>query len=92
LYTPSLSEQDMIAILTDVQLIEAELTFKKNNQQDVSELTQTYYDQLFEHYGITDSIFSENVRYYTQHPAILETIMDSVTQRLTSSAPTPANH
>ena len=42
-----------------------------------------YYDQLFEHYRITDSIFKQNIKYYSERPDVLEKIMDSVVQRLT---------
>ena len=78
-----LTEQEMVAIMADIQIIEADLTSRKTNQQDITGLPQQYYDQLFEHYGITDSIFMENIRYYTYSPATLERIMDSVVQRLT---------
>ena len=86
-----LSEQEMINVMTDVQIIEADLNYMKTQEKEADELskmdyrklTQSYYDQLFEHYGITDSIFSQNMRYYTQYPAQLEKIMDSVFQRLT---------
>lgn len=73
----------MVSILSDMQIIEADMNFRKSNQQDISGLPQLYYDQLFEHYGITDSVFSENMRYYTTHPDVLERMMDSVMQRLT---------
>jgi len=82
-YKPSLTEQEMISILSDIQILEADLTLRKTNQQDITGLPQQYYDQLFEHYGITDSIFSENLKYYTEHPNDLERLMDSVIQRLT---------
>lgn len=85
-----LSEREMIDIMTDVQIIEADINYRKtqereadNTPKDFRQLTQSYYDQLFEHYGITDSIFSQNMRYYTERPALLEKIMDSVFQRLT---------
>lgn len=73
----------MIALMTDLQIIEADLSFRKTNQEDISGLPQQYYNQLFEHYGITDSIFAENLRFYTEHPVVLERIMDSVVLRLT---------
>ena len=90
----------MIAIMTDVQIIEADINYRKNQSprgqsaetKDYTPLTATYYGQLFEHYGITDSIFSENMRYYTERPEVLDRIMDSVAQRLTSSIPQPTNH
>ena len=77
-----LSEQQMIDILTDVQIIEADLNSRKSKGITIGNLPQSYYSQLFEHYGITDSIFSDNLRYYTQQPEVLETIMDSVGNRL----------
>ena len=92
-----LSEQEMIAIMTDVQIIEADINHKKTKEReqndsvkakpkDFVKMSKVYYDQLFEHYGITDSIFSQNIQYYTERPAVLEKIMDSVVQRLTAES------
>lgn len=91
-----LSEQEMIDVMTDVQIIEADLNFQKAQEREVEpndtvvvkqkdyvKLSREYYSQLFEHYGITDSIFAQNIRYYTEHPTVLEKIMDSVMNRLT---------
>ena len=84
-----LNEKEMIDIMTDVQIIEADINYRKTQVKeegaqplDFRNLTQSYYDQLYEHYGITDSIFSQNLRYYSERPDALEKIMDSVTQRL----------
>ena len=71
----------MIDVMTDAYLIEAQLNVMKGEGKEVSELQTLYYDQLFEHYGITDSIFELNLKYYTYHPDILERVMDSVTNR-----------
>lgn len=78
---PLLTEQQMVDVMTDAYLIEAILNQKKTAGEEVSSLQQTYYDQLFEHYGITDSIFEANMNYYSQNLAVLERIMDSVTNR-----------
>ena len=91
-----LSEQEMINIMTDVQIIEADINYQKSQEReqepndtikiipkDYVKLSRDYYAQLFEHYGITDSIFEQNLKYYTKRPAELEKIMDSVMQRLT---------
>ena len=87
-----LTEQEMISIMTDVQILEADLNIRKSKGKMIGDMPKEYYNQLFEHYGITDSIFAENMRYYTNDPALMERIMDSVTQRLTSSAPQQSNH
>lgn len=76
-----LNEQQMIDVLADSYLIEAELTQLKSEGKDISALQNAYYKQLFEHYGITDSVFETNMKYYAYHPEVLERIMDSVEQR-----------
>ena len=87
-----LTEQEMIAIMYDVQILEADMNYRISNGKMIGDMPKEYYQQLFEHYGITDSIFDENMRYYTRDPATMERIMDSVTQRLTSSAPQQSDH
>lgn len=84
-----LTESEMIDMMTDVQIIEADINYRKTQVKEEGaqplefrNLTQSYYDQLYEHYGITDSIFSQNLRYYSERPEVLEKIMDSVMQRL----------
>ena len=77
-----LSESQMIDIMTDVQIIEADINSRRAKGMNTDSLSVAFYDQLFEHYGITDSIFSFNLKYYTQNLATLENIMDSVTNRL----------
>ncbi len=91
-----LTEQEMIDVLTDIQIIEADINYQKAQERDREEqdsvkivpkdyvkMAREYYDQLYEHYGITDSIFVQNMKYYTERPAVLERMMDSVTNRLT---------
>ena len=130
-----LSEQEMIAVMTDVQIIEADINYQKSTEheqeqafeqrreqlreqererlrklgqetahvaipedtivfrrKDFMKISRECYDQLFEHYGITDSIFTQNIRYYTERPVVLERIMDSVMQRLTSLVQQPTDH
>lgn len=78
-----LSEQEMVAVMTDVQILEADMNRRKADGKIIDGMAEAYYNQLFEHYGITDSIFDQNLRYYTERPEIIERIMDTVTQRLT---------
>jgi hypothetical protein len=87
-----LTEQEMIAIMYYVQILEADMNYRKSNGKMIGDMPKEYYQQLFEHYGITDSIFNQNMRYYTQDPATLERIMDSVMERLTSSVPQQSDH
>ena len=84
-----LTEQEMIDVMTDVQIIEADINHQKAKEHEVGtppkdyiKITRSYYQQLFEHYDINDSIFTQSMRYYTEQPEVLERIMDSVMQRL----------
>lgn len=78
-----LDERQMIDVMTDVQLMEGIISFKKNANQKTTYLKVVGYDTIFAHYGITDSIFEDNIRYYNEaHPLVLGRIMDSVVDRL----------
>ena len=76
-----LDEQQMIDVMTDVYLVEAMLNVKKSQGLPMGALQNDYYEQVFSHYGITDSVFNANMRYYTHSPDVLERIMDSVMNR-----------
>lgn len=80
-----LTEQQMIEVLSDSYLIEAELNQRKTMGENVTKLQEAYYSQFFEHYGIDDTILEQNMAYYTRYPEILERIMDSVNQRFVNA-------
>ena len=81
--TVFLTEPQMIDVITDVQIMEATISYKKNVNQKTAYLKTRGYDTLFAHHGITDSIFRENMNYYySLDPQVLIKIMDSVESRL----------
>ena len=78
-----LSEQQMIDVMTDVQIMEGIISYKRNSNQKTAYLKTIGYDTLFSHYGITDSIFEENIKYYNDvDPQTLIRVLDSVEARL----------
>lgn len=78
-----LSEEQMVDVLADVQIMEGIISYKKNANQLTTYFKTAGYDTLFSHYGITDSIFEENMKYYNSiDPQILMRIMDSVEVRI----------
>lgn len=73
----------MIDVMTDVQIMEGIISYKKSTNQKTVYLKTVGFDTLFSHYGITDSIFEENLKYYNDiDPYTLIRIMDSVETRL----------
>lgn len=78
-----LSEEQMVDVMTDVQIMEGIVSYKRNSNQKTAYLKTIGYDTIFSHYGITDSIFEENIKYYNDvDPQTLIRIMDSVEVRL----------
>ena len=78
-----LTEPQMIDVMTDVQIMEGIISYKRNSNQKTTYLKTIGYDTLFSHYGITDSIFEENLKYYNDvDPHTLIRIMDSVEARI----------
>ena len=81
--TVLLSENQMVDVITDVQIMESAIAYKKNINQPTEYMKTIGYDTLFSHYGITDSIFKVNmVYYYDLEPLTLIRIYDSVESRL----------
>lgn len=77
-----LPEEQMINIMTDAQLLEAGLNHKRNIGQSTTELKSLWYDELFKHYQITNGIFEDNLNYYAEDPAKMESILEEVLARL----------
>lgn len=78
-----LPEPVMIDVMTDVQLMEGVIGYKRSSGQKSLYLKEVGYDSLFSHHGITDSIFIDNVRYYFESkPVTMERVLDSVINRI----------
>ena len=73
-----LSEPQMVEIMTDVYILENAINHRKGKSISTNNLKTKGYEALFEHYGITDSVFYENVDYYNDNPVVMKRVMDSV--------------
>ncbi len=80
--TVQLSQEQMISILTDMHLLEAALSQRRNRGQSTHELKESWYKQLFEKYDITVDIFEENLSFYNDEPAVMEKILEEVMANL----------
>ncbi|MDO5342303.1 MAG: DUF4296 domain-containing protein [Bacteroidia bacterium] len=77
-----LTESQMVDVMTDVQIMESVISYKRSVNGKTAYLKTRGFDTIFAHYGITDSIFKENYDYYIEDPLVMARIMDSVIQRL----------
>ncbi len=73
-----LSEPQMIEIMTDVQILENAINYRKGKGISTDNLKIKGFDTLFSHHGINDSIFFENMDYYNDNPEMMKRVMDSV--------------
>ena len=73
-----LSEPQMVEIMTDVYILENAINHRRGKSISTNNLKTKGYEALFEHYGITDSVFYENVDYYNDNPIVMKRVMDSV--------------
>lgn len=73
-----LTENQMVALITDVQLMEAALNHRRNLGQSVNDVKNPWYNQLFEEHQITEKIFKENMSYYNEQPVVMEQILEKV--------------
>lgn len=75
----------MVEIITDIEIIEAKLNFANERGGSADSLKDSYYQQLYDHHGITKEQLTKNLNYYTQKPQVLEDIMSRVIDSLSQS-------
>ena len=77
-----LSEPQMVDVMVDVQIIESSISVRKSSDCQTEYLRTHGFDTVFSHHGVTDSIFVENFKYYSETPDVMLRIMDSVVVEL----------
>ena len=73
-----LSEPQMVEVMTDVYILENSINYRRGKNISTNNLKTKGFDAIFSHYGITDSIFYENMDYYNDNPVLMKRVMDSV--------------
>lgn len=73
-----LSEPQMVEVMTDVYILENAINYRRGKNISTNNLKTKGFDAIFSHYGITDSIFYENMDYYNDNPVLMKRVMDSV--------------
>ncbi len=81
----SISRDQMIRLMADIELTEAALKIKqvKLSRDSVKIIAKKCYDSLYQFYGITPEQFTENLKYYQRDLEDFQAITDSVIINLT---------
>ncbi|MBT8327953.1 MAG: DUF4296 domain-containing protein [Bacteroidia bacterium] len=80
-----LSKEEMIEVITDLQMIEAahkSMTLSSNTQKPMRD---TSYTIVFNKHQTNVATFDSSLRVYTRHPAMFSEIMEEVGVRLNST-------
>ncbi len=78
----TLSEEEMISIITDLHLMEAALSLRRNRGQSTNDVKEIWFAQLFEQHETTPTIFEENLSFYNEQPVQMEKILEEVMAKL----------
>jgi hypothetical protein len=77
-----LDEKEMVDVLVDVHLAEAVLTRIRGKGENVEELTDAYYQKVFEKHEINKKIFDTSMYYYQQNLGEMDEIYEQVITEL----------
>lgn len=80
-----LSKEVFVDLYYDTQLTEAAIRIEIGKGAKAKEVSAYLYEQLFKKYGITNSDFQANIKYYASDPRQMSKIQTEVVNRLTKN-------
>jgi len=77
-------------LLKDMHMVDAALAFGNPNPADTSRylMAKPYYDQLFLRYGTNYKTFRGSLKFYVEHPELLDSIYDKIVANMESEGGT----
>lgn len=79
---PLLSREQMVNLLADMQLAEAAVKEKKQQNRRITTYSNTFYGQILDKYGISRQGLDDNLLYYQQDPEAFEKLFADAITRL----------
>jgi hypothetical protein len=77
-----LTKEQMVDWMIDIYLAESRTNLMSFSRDSAYRLFYPYPDSLMRRKGIQDSVLQKSYRYYIDHPAVLESIYDTVIDSL----------
>ena len=77
-----LSEEDMIPIMLDIYLAEGKVNELRVKRDTAKAILEEYEKKIHEKYELTDSVYTNSLRYYYDNPLKLESIYETVLDSL----------
>jgi hypothetical protein len=77
-----ISEENMVSILIDIQILEAVYNIRLIHEEDRNERMDRYYLEIFENHQTSIDLFNESYSYYQENPDLLDAIYEEVLEKL----------
>ncbi len=77
-----LTKEQMVAVMTDVHLVEGVLTYHRIVRLEYKDYKSAYYSKILQQHGINAVQLRENITYYNSDPKIMEDIYEEVLSNL----------
>ena len=77
-----LSQEKMVSVMVDVQLVEAALIVNQLKGDEAKEAAVNYYDSVMKQHNISREKFDMSFKYYAEHPGLMEEIYDEMLNEL----------
>jgi hypothetical protein len=77
-----LSQDTMVVLMTDLQLVEGAVSLKARSGKPVGEFSKAYTDLILKKHNIDQEVFAESIRYYSFHIEKMDAIYEQVINNL----------
>jgi hypothetical protein len=81
--TKVLTEDSMVALLTDLQLVDGTVSLKARGGKPVYEFSKAYTDVILKKHHVEREVFNESIRYYSFYVEKMDAIYEKVINNLT---------
>lgn len=76
-----ISEQEMVNVLVDVELTQAEIKFSLSSEELKMDYNKKF-EKVFDKHKLTQETFNKNLEYYCRNPLVMKDLYDQVIVRL----------
>ncbi len=77
-----LPEDSLVRVLTEIQLADGAITYKRISHKKVGDEKEKYYAVIYKKYNLTPELLKDNINYYNNDPDKMVEIYDKVLARL----------
>jgi hypothetical protein len=81
--TRVLSEDSMVVLLTDLQLVDGAVSLKARGGKPVYDFSKAYTDLILQKHHVEREVFNESIRYYSFYVEKMDAIYEKVINNLT---------